>query len=123
MMPIDNRRPLVTLPADGFASWEEALQQLVQYDADSRAYVRLNVEVDDFLPAGANAEAAQAVRDKQCRFCFINARRRERERTAGAGLTVTEFRRESPLSLVRRYASDKGLPFDDELAELFNSLL
>lgn len=122
ILPIVNPRPLVTLPEDGFATWEEALALLSQFDSESRAYVRLNVEVEDFLPAGANAEAAQIVKDKQCRFCYINAHRRERERTECKGLTVSEFRQESPLSLVRRYAADKGLPFDDELAELFNSI-
>lgn len=122
ILPIENPHPLQTLPEEGFSSWEEALAMLQQVDAESTAYLRLNVEVDDFLPAGANAEAAQTVKGKPCRFCFINARRRERERTQSIGLTVSEFRRESPLSLVRRYAADKGMPFDDELAELFNSL-
>lgn len=123
VLPIDNPHPLQTLPEEGYATWDEALRLLQQVDADNAAYLRLNVEVDDFLPVGANAEAAQTVKDKACRFCFINARRRERERTQSVGLTVSEFRRESPLSLVQRYAADKGMPFDDELAELFNSIL
>ena len=122
VLPIDNPHPLQTLPEEGYATWDEALRLLQQVDADNAAYLRLNVEVDDFLPVGANAEAAQTVKDKACRFCFINARRRERERTQSVGLTVSEFRRESPLSLVQRYAADKGMPFDDELAELFNSI-
>ena len=87
MLPIDNPHPLQTLPEEGYSSWEEALAQLQQVDDESTAYLRLNVEVDDFLPAGANAEAAQTVKDKRCRFCFINARRRERERAVpGADL-------------------------------------
>ena len=123
IIPISNLHPLMTLPEEGYTSWEDALIQLSGIDNECPAYIRLNVEVDDFLPAGANAEAAQMVKGKKCRFCFINARRRERERTASTGLTVSEFRRESPLSLVRRYAADKGISFDDDLAELFESLI
>ena len=124
IIPIDNPHPLVTLPEEGFVAWDEAVAMLSQYDAESPAYVRLNVEVDDFLPAGANAEAAQTVKEKQCRFCYINTRRCVHAGTsASQGLTVSEFRQESPLSLVRRYAADKGMVFDDELADLFNSLL
>ena len=124
ILPIDNPHPLLTLPENGYTSWEQALTLLHQVDDESTAYLRLNVEVDDFLPAGANAEAAGVVKNKQCRFCFINARRRVREASpASKGFTVSEFRRESPLSLVRRYAADKGMAFDDELAELFNSIL
>jgi len=125
LLPIDNPRPLVTLPKESFASWDEAVTMMAAYDNDSRAYLRINVEVEDFLPAGANAEAARLLADKQCRFCYINTRRKERQRTEGTAenLTVSEFRQESPLTLVRRYANDKGLAFDDELEALLKKIM
>ena len=124
-IPIENPRPLVTLPAEGFTSWDEAVTLLQSYPTDSRAYLRVNVEVQDFLPAGANAEAVRLLADKQCRFCYINTRRRERQPTENVAdsLTVAEFRQESPLSLVRRYAADKGLLFDDDLEALLKEIM
>ncbi len=124
-LPIANPRPLVTLPEKGFATWDDAVTMMAAYDNESSAYLRLNVEVDDFLPAGANAEATRLLADKRCRFCYINTRRKERQHTDNTteSLTVSEFRQESPLTLVQRYANDKGLAFDDELAALLKSIM
>lgn len=120
---ITNPHPLVTLPTEGFASWEEAKSLLLHYPDDIAAYIRLNVEVEDFLPVGANAEAEALTEGKACTFCHINARRKATQQAEQRRLTVQEFQSEKPIDIARRYADDSGIPFDDEMEELFNETL
>lgn len=120
---IDNPRPLVTLPIEGLATWEEAKELLKSYPSDIQARLRLNVEVEDFLPTGANEEADAIASGKQCRVCFINAKRPERERAKGEALTVQELQEMSPLDLVKRYANDKNVAFDSTMEDMFNEVI
>lgn len=120
---IDNPRPLVTLPTVGAASWEEALQLLRDFPDDIAAYIRLNVEIDNLLPTDANAEAVAATDGKRCRFCFINAKRRNVNKTDAKVMTVQEFQEEDPIDIARRYADDKGIDFDDEMVALFKETI
>jgi exonuclease SbcD len=120
---IANPHPLVTLPTDGFATWEEAKTLLGAFPNDIAAYIRLNVEVDDFLPVEAQAEAALLTADKQCRFCCINARRKATGRAEAKVLSVQEFQAEKPIDIARRYAEDMGIDFDDEMRGLFNETM
>ena len=120
---IVNPHPLVTLPAQGYASWDEAKQLLADFPDDIPAYIRLNVETETFLPATANADALTLTKGKQCRFCYINARRKDRARTDAKTLTVEEFKQERPIDIARRYAEDKGIAFTDEMSQLFDQVL
>lgn len=119
---INNPRPLVTLPTDDFTSWEEAKQQLQDFPSDVPAYIRLNVEIDDFLPAEANLEAANLTKGKKCRFCCINTRRKLRASARQKAMTVQEFQAEAPIDIARRYAEDCGIPFDEELTDMFKAI-
>lgn len=116
---ITNPWPLVTLPADGFVSWDEAKEELRQFPADREAYIRLNVAVDDYLPTGAHAEASALSVGKRCRFCHINPIRRRSEGAQSRPMTIQQLRQEQPIDIARRYAQDSGLAFDDDLAALF----
>lgn len=117
---IANPHPLVTLPADGFASWDEAKQLLADFPTDIPAYIRLNVEVDDFLPPEASAETIALTNNKLCRFCLINAKRKDITRSDIKAMTVQEFRAERPIDIARRYAQDTGFVFDDDTQALFS---
>ena len=123
MVDIDNPHPLVTLPRDGYAAWDEAKLQLAAFPDDIAAYVRLNVAVDDFLPAEANMEAAALTEGKQCRFCYVNARRKEAVRKEAKALSVEEFQAEAPIDIARRYAEDVGAGFDDEMSAIFSEAI
>ena len=116
---IRNPRPLVTLPAMGMKSWEEAKRLLEEYPADIPSYIRLNVEVEDFLPANAMAEAQALASGKACRVCYINAKRKTSPTTVERTFSIQEFQQEEPIDIVRQYAEDIGVPFDDEMAEMF----
>ena len=120
---IENPRPLVTLPTEGMATWEEAKELLKAFPDDIPAYMRLNVEIEDFLPVEANQEAAALTEGKACRFCHINAKRKAVEKAETKVLTVQEFQSEEPIDIARRYADDLGVIFDDEMKELFNETL
>ena len=116
---IANPHPLVTLPAREPAAWEEALRLLKDFPDDIPAYIRLNVRVDGFLPAGAQQEAVMAVENKRCRFCLIKAVREVVDNAQQRIFSVAEFQAQAPLDIARRYAEDKGLPFDDDMVEMF----
>ena len=120
---IDPHRPLVTLPTEGVATWEDAKELLENYPNDIEAYIRLNVEVDDFLPVEAHAEALMICEDKKCRFCVINSQRLKKNRKEAKVMSVQEFKTEEPIGIAERYAEDLGIEFDNDLKELFNETL
>lgn len=120
---IENPRPLVTLPTEGLATWEEAKRLIAEFPNDIPAYIRLNVEIEDFLPLEAHAEANTLTEGKQCRFCHINAKRRLVKQTEANVLTVQEFQSERPIDIAKRYAEDMGITFDEEMTTLFNETL
>lgn len=120
---IVNPHPLVTLPTEGLTSWEDAKTLLMNFPDDIPAYIRLNVEVEDFLPVEASAEAAKLTEGKQCRFCYINTKRRIVSQSDAKALTVQEFQSEAPIDIAQRYAEDMGISFDEELRAMFNEAL
>lgn len=120
---IKNPRPLTTLPTGGMATWEEAKRLLTEFPDNIPAYIRLNVEIEDFLPVEANAEANTLTEGKECRFCHINAKRKTSRQAEAKVLTVQEFQAEEPIDIAKRYAEDIGLKFDEEMAALFNETL
>ena len=120
---IVNRRPLVTLPADGTATWEDAKKLLEDFPSDNPAYIRLNVEVEDFLPVGANEEAQTIASSKQCRVCHINPKRPAREHAQSSFLTVQELQKIAPIEIAQRYISNLDAQFDDEMKAMFNEAL
>lgn len=120
---IEPLRPLVTLPAEGVATWEAARELLENYPDDIEAYIRLNVQVDDFLPVEANAEAHMICEGKRCRFCIINSRRPKKNRREAKVMSVQEFKTEEPIGIAERYAADLGIEFDNDMKALFNETL
>lgn len=120
---IQTHRPLVTLPKDGVVTWEDAKDLLEDFPNDIEAYIRLNVEVDNFLPVEANAEALLLTEGKKCRFCVINTHRLKKDRREAKVMSVQEFKTEKPIDIAERYAEDIGVEFDDDMKELFNETL
>lgn len=121
---IDNPRPLVTLPTNGsFVSWDEAKKLLDNYDNNIPSYIRLNVEVGDFLPVEANAEATKMTESKKCLFCHINAKRKEGGRRTEKVLSIQELQSEAPIDIAKRYAEDLCISFDEEMTSVFNDVL
>lgn len=120
---INNPHPLVTLPSEGLASWETAKELLKNFPDDIPAYIRLNVEIDDFLPVEAQAEAVSLVKGKQCHVCHINAKRKTINQTEAKVLTVQEFQAEQPIEIAKQYANYEGISFDEEMTDMFNEIV
>ena len=120
---IQNPHSLVTLPTDGYTSWEEAKSLLSDFPKDIPAYIRLNVEIEDYLPVEANAEAALLTERKQCRFCHINHKRKAANPSETKVMTVQEFQSEDPINIAKRYAEYEGISFDEEMTEMFNEAM
>ena len=120
---INNPRPLVTLPSEGMAPWETAKELLKNFPDDIQAYIRLNVEIDDFLPVEAQAEAASLVKGKQCHVSHINAKRKTSNQTEAKVLTVQEFQAEKPIEIAKQYAEYEGISFDEEMTDMFNEIV
>ena len=120
---INNTHPLVTLPSEGLASWETAKELLKKFPDDIPAYIRLNVEIDDFLPVEAQAEAVNLVEGKQCHVCHINAKRKTIDQTEAKVLTVQEFQAEKPIEIAKQYANYEGISFDEEMTDMFNEIV
>ncbi|MGM9815843.1 MAG: exonuclease SbcCD subunit D [Lepagella sp.] len=120
---IANPRPLVTLPTEGATTWEDAKRLLSEFPDDIEAYIRLNVEVEGFLPTEASQEAHNICENKKCRFCVINAQRKKRSEAETKLMTVQEFKEEKPIDIAKRYAEYMGKNWDDDMTRLFEEAL
>lgn len=124
-LPIDNIHPLVTLPTEGAATWDEAKRLLEDYPADIPAYIRLSVLVEDFIPEAASAEAERLTKGKACRFCYINPKRLGTEReTERPTLTLQEFRKVDPEEVALHFLwEETGQDPDEEVTALFREVV
>lgn len=121
---LESIRPLVNLPIDGFTDWDNAKKLLKNFPQGKDAYIRLNVEVDNFLPSGAVDEARKIAESKGCRFCLINERRKRNEnRGQTLSLTVSEFKEISPVEIARRFVEEKGGTWVDDMDEMFREAM
>ena len=124
-IPVKNINPLVNLPFEGAAEWEDVKKMLADYDSEIPSFVRLNVEVDGYLPAGANDEAQQIVADKKCRLCLINSKRkvlRDHATSDQPTLTATELKQIDFIEVAKMYIESEGVTFDDEMLEMLQEV-
>lgn len=118
---IENIKPLRTIPAGSPVVFETALEQLQVLVPDERAYVRLNVLVDRYLPNGAQERAALAVADKQCRFCEIKKTATVEVSHAVSQMTMEEFNHKHPIEVAQQFYLEKyQREMTDEEKEMFN---
>ena len=118
---IENIKPLRTIPAGPPVDFEAALEQLQVLVPDERAYVRLNVLVDRYLPNGAQERAALAVADKQCRFCEIKKTAIVEVSHAVRQMTMEEFNHKHPIEVAQQFYLEKyQREMTDEEKEMFN---
>ena len=120
-----NPRPLITLPVSEAADWDSVKSLFQAFPDEQPGYIRLRVEVEDFLPPGAQMEAAAIAEGKACRFCLIQVQRKERAANEEGGrmFTTAEIQRLSPLDIASMYAKDKMIGFEEELVSLFKETL
>lgn len=119
---IQNPHPLVTIPTDGAAEWNEVIRQLKDFPDDIPAYIRLNVEVTDFLPPESRFEAMAITEKKAARFCLINTKRKQKEESDKRIFTIAEFQKQRPIDIAQQYIEDLGMTFDEELKRMFQEV-
>ena len=118
---IKNTKPLHTIPAIEPVEFDKALELLQALNPNDRSYIRLNVKVEHYLPNGAQEQAVQAVKDKQCRLCEIKKTATAAIERRATQMTVEEFNRKSPRDIANQYFIDKyGEPMNQEQQEMFD---
>lgn len=125
-IPVRDCCPLVNIPPDGFAPWNECLEELKAYPAASPALIRVNVLVSDYLHPEAREEAIAALEGKAASLCIINSGRRAAEECgggSGVSFTVSEFQEVEPFDLALRYAGDTGADFGPALQQAFKEIV
>ena len=123
-LEINNPRPLVNIPQEGFAEWDEVKHEFMNYPDDIPSYIRLNVEVENYLTSGANDEAGAIASTKACRFCLINAKRKEsiQKENERRVFTTSEFKQLDTTDVARMWIESKGVTFDDEMRQIIEEV-
>ena len=121
---VKNIHPLVNLPYEGFAEWEEVKKLFDQYDKDIPSFIRLNVEVDGYLPVGAYDEANKIAENKECKLCYINSKRKEKEVDTSKvqTLTTTELRQIDFMDVAKMYVESQNEVFDDDMKSMLQEV-
>jgi exonuclease SbcD len=120
---IENPHPLVNLPEEGFQTWDKVKELLKEYPADQQDYIRLNIQVEDLLPATVKLEIENISREKQYKFCCVNIERTNHSHEEIKSLSVEEFQAEAPIEIATKYAQQIGGVFDEEMQGLFQEVL
>ena len=120
---IDNMHPLVSVPADGFATWDQAKELLKSFRADKVSYIKLNIEVEDFLPSDAEMTVQSICEGLGHWFCYNNVRRRCVAADGARVLTVQELKEQSPMDFAEMYLNDCGVVFDGEMREMLKQAI
>lgn len=120
-IPIKDLKPLHTLPASAPVPVDDAIKLLEQYDDHTQAYIRLNVEVEQYLPGDAIARAAAATAGKQCCFCTFNVTTTARDAQSQGAISYEEFQRLTPIDIATKYYLQKlGRKMSQEEIDMFN---
>ncbi len=121
---INNPWPLKTFPKDALP-FDEALEQLSKFPDDEKAYIRLNVRLDDVAPHNALERAAAVIREKKCRFCCFKWERPEAETVHKQTFAdVEQMKSHSPVEIAEIYYSHRfGHPMNENLKTMLEQVV
>ena len=113
-LPITLLRQVRTIPEEALP-FGEALEVLGALPDDDKSYIRLNVRTSLGIPPDASEQALQVTKDKECRFCTFNVVEEQSSVTKKQAVDVTpdELRMLSPLEITHRYLLQRGLPVEE----------
>lgn len=127
---VDCPHPLVNIPSDGWAPWEEVMSELKDFPSDLEGYIRLNVLLTDneLLPYDRDNQIRAALEDKKAHYAVINPTRQIRAATEKneevlTSMTMEELQEIDPLTVLSSHAQSKGLEFSEEFKEMFDSVI
>jgi hypothetical protein len=120
----------VNIPAEGYACWDEVMEELNNFPADIEAYLRLNVLLKDqqMLPYNKDHQITLALEGKKAHYAAINPTRevsmtRESTSEGIVSLTMEELQKTEPLDVLKSYAASNDIVFSDEYNEMFNTVI
>ncbi|MGN0028281.1 MAG: exonuclease SbcCD subunit D [Marinilabiliaceae bacterium] len=123
---IEQARGMRTLPAhDVFAPLDEVIAMFEKMDGRSQDYVRLNVEVENYLPVDAQERAERIAAEKECRLCQIYSRQKNKVSDTGAkAMTISEFRELSPMDIAKKeYSRVFGADMPADIAQKLDDVI
>ena len=123
-IPIQNPRPLKTIPATP-VDFEEGLKELAKFPDEESAYIRLNVNLADVPPQNAFERANTLVEPKACRFCcFKWNKTKATVETKRLFNDIEQIKSHSPLSIAELYYENKfGVPLQEEYKEMLEEVI
>lgn len=127
---VDCPHPLVNIPSEGFAIWEEVIEELKAFPADIEAYIRLNVLLKDnqLLPYDKDSQIRNALDGKKGHFAVINPTREISDLAEDKGkktttMTMQELQETDPLNVLTSHAQNTGFEFSEEFKNMFDSVI
>ena len=121
--------PLVNIPAEGHALWDDVIKEVKAFPAGKKAYIRLNVLLteNNLLPYNKDALIEDALRGKEAKYAAINPTREEvangqNEGSSLNSLTMQELQNISHKTIMMEYAKSQKFEFTDEFEEMFNTV-
>ena len=119
--PINNIKPLHTIPAGDPVELETALGLVAERNDVKDAYIRLNVKVEQYLPSGAQERAANAVSERGGRFCEIKKTAQIRGDRPMRQMSLEEFNSKQPIDIANQYFLETlEREMNEEETEMFN---
>ena len=119
--------PLVNIPAEGFAEWNDVMRELRTFPSDIDAYIRLNVLLkgNSLLPLDKDIQIKNALSGKKARHAATNPTREASEKAADSGikqmsLTMTELQEIDPKLILKAHAEAVNAKFDKNFEEMFD---
>ena len=119
--------PLVNIPAEGFAEWDDAMNELRAFPTDLKAFIRLNILLkgNNMLPHDKEMQVKSALQGKIARYATTNPTREiistsKNDGDARLSLTMSELQAIDPKSILKSHAEAIGVAFDDEFDKMFD---
>lgn len=106
--------------------FDEAIAELAAFNPEKPGYVRLNVLVQDYTPANAEAITMKVVEGKpDLKFCrIITTRCEDDKKTARQQFNVQEVKEINPIELAKIYYHEKyGTDMDEQLSALLSQVV
>lgn len=122
---IHQTRGVLTLPKSP-APLSDVLSQFEALPADCTDYVRLNVLVEDYLPADTQERAAEIANDKKCRLCQImSTPKHSADSQQTKAMTLSEFNVLTPFDIAQKEYRRRhdGTDMPTDIAELLRDVI
>lgn len=123
---IDQARGMRTLPApDVFGPLDDVITLFEKMDDRCQDYIRLNVEVENYLPVDAQERAERIAAQKECKLCQIYSKQKDKvSDTSTKTMTISEFRELSPMDIAKKeYVREFGADMPADIAQKLDDVI